>query len=140
MNLRSLPHWVLDNSDFLRTLCENEEKDDNELCYIPFLTCYDESYDFGNLFQKDKPYLHLDRFLIIYYDGLIFLDFIGFQIEFYQLIEPKFYQNELIYEHQEDLKDNPLWDKVFQLKEELIEEYKEHLKLFKEDYVEYYKI
>jgi hypothetical protein len=108
MNLRSLPNWVLDNSDFLRTLFENEEKDNNELCYIPFLTCYDESYDFGDLFQKDKPYLNLDRFLIIYYDGLIFLDFIGFQIEFYQLIEPKFYQNELIYEHQEDLKERTI--------------------------------
>jgi hypothetical protein len=36
--------------------------------------------------------------------------------------------------------DNPKWKHVFELKEELLKEYAEHLKLFQEGYVEYYKI
>jgi len=56
------------------------------------------------------------------------------------IVLKEFKEHELWELHQEDLKDNPLWDKVFQLKEELIEEYKEHLKLFKQGYVEYYKL
>ncbi len=108
INLHALPKWVLEKSDFLQTLLENDDGESNEFTFIPFLTSYDESYDFGALFQREKPYLDLDRFLIIYYDGLIFLDFIGFQIDFYQLIEPKFYQNELIAEFKEDLKDRIL--------------------------------
>jgi len=41
---------------------------------------------------------------------------------------------------QKEIKDNHLWDHVFQLKEELIEEYADHLKLFEMNLVEYYKL
>lgn len=40
---------------------------------------------------------------------------------------------------QKDIINNPLWSHVFQLKEELIEEYAQHLKLFELNLVEYYK-
>lgn len=56
------------------------------------------------------------------------------------IVLKEFKEHELWEIHQNDLKDNPLWDKVFALKEELIEEYKEHLELFKQGKVEYYKI
>ena len=42
--------------------------------------------------------------------------------------------------HQKDLADNPLWNHVFELKQELLEEYSEHLKLFEQGLVGYYKI
>ena len=56
------------------------------------------------------------------------------------IVLKEFKEHELWELHQKDLEGNPLWDNVFRLKEELIEEYKEHLKLFKEGCVEYYKI
>jgi hypothetical protein len=56
------------------------------------------------------------------------------------IVFKEFKEHELWEYHQNDLKDNPLWDKVFALKDELIEEYKEHLELFKQGKVEYYKI
>ena len=41
---------------------------------------------------------------------------------------------------QSSIKDNPFWLHVFKLKEELLQEYAEHLKLFEMNLVEYYKI
>ena len=41
--------------------------------------------------------------------------------------------------HQEDIKDDPRWAHVFALKEELIEEYKEHKRLVELGQAEFYK-
>jgi hypothetical protein len=91
INLHKLPKWVLEQSDFLKTLYE-ECDSSNELSYIPFLNEYDESYDFSELFQKEKPYIDFEIAIFIYKDTLKFLDFIGFECSFYQLIEPKKYE------------------------------------------------
>ncbi len=91
INLYKLPKWVLEQSDFLKTLYE-ECDSSNELSYIPFLNEYDESYDFSELFQKEKPYLDVELAILIYKDTLQLLDFFGFERPFYQWIEPKKYE------------------------------------------------
>ncbi len=111
INLSNIPNWGLNNSDFLKTIyedCFNEIKDENnKLYYIPFLNQYDHSYDFSQLFQKNNCYINIDFYFLIYRDILQFLDYIGFNIPFYKLIEPKDYeylvdilkQNEELYNH-----------------------------------------
>jgi endogenous inhibitor of DNA gyrase (YacG/DUF329 family) len=56
------------------------------------------------------------------------------------IVLKEFNEHELWEIHQKKIIDNPLWKKVFELKEELLEEYKEHLKLFEQGLVEYYKV
>jgi hypothetical protein len=56
------------------------------------------------------------------------------------IVLKEFEEHELWEHHQYKLKDLPSWNHVFELKEELIQEYSEHLKLFEQGYVEYYKI
>ena len=56
------------------------------------------------------------------------------------IVLKEFEENQLWENHQYKLKDNPLWDHVFELKENLLKEYEEHLKLFEMNLVEYYKI
>jgi hypothetical protein len=97
LNLNKTPQWVLNKSHFLKTLYENRDidndNDTNSLTYIPFLDKYDVNYDFSKLFKNDEEYINLELFLSIYFDGLLFLDFINFEIEFYKLIEPNDYRN-----------------------------------------------
>lgn len=90
LNLSNIPNWVFENSDVLNTLKENSDNI-NELEYIPFLTEYNNTFDFSQIFQKDNAYLNLDNYLSIYLDIFQFLDFICFEIPFYKLIEPKDY-------------------------------------------------
>jgi predicted DNA-binding protein YlxM (UPF0122 family) len=56
------------------------------------------------------------------------------------IVLKEFKEHEIWEYKQSGIIDNPLWNHVFKLKEELLEEYKEHLKLFKQGCVEYYKI
>ncbi len=108
IHLSNIPEWVLEKSVFLKTLkedCFHEIENDNY--YIPFLNQYNDTFDFANVFQKNNPYLNLDNYMNIYLDLYIFLDFIGFEIPFYQLIEAKDYkhishilfQNNELYHH-----------------------------------------
>ncbi len=108
INLSNIPQWVLEKSVFLKTLKDDCSSDnDNNNYYIPFLNHYDYTFDFVNVFQKNEPYLNLDNYMSIYLDLYIFLDFIGFEIPFYQLIKPKDYkhlthiliQNNELYNH-----------------------------------------
>lgn len=110
INLSNIPEWVLENSIFLKTLkedCIDEDENENELYYIPFLEHFDDTFDFSIIFQKDQPYLNLDNYILIYLDIFKFIDFIGFEIPFYKLIEPKDYkhishildENKKIYDH-----------------------------------------
>lgn len=97
LNLSNIPSWVFENSDILKTLkedCKEDDENQNELHYIPFLTDYDQNqFDFSNIFQKEHPYLNLDNYMTIYLDIFKFLDFICFEIPFYQLLEPKNYNH-----------------------------------------------
>lgn len=56
------------------------------------------------------------------------------------IVLKEFAEHEIWEYKQYTIKDNPLWEHVFRLKEKLIEEYAEHLKLFEMNLVEYYKI
>lgn len=56
------------------------------------------------------------------------------------IVLKEFNEHEIWEYKQSSIIDNPLWKHVFELKEKLIEEYKEHLKLFNQGCVEYYKI
>lgn len=62
--------------------------------------------------------------------------------KYYQknIVLKEFKEHELWELHQKDLIDNPQWSHVFDLKKELLEEYEEHLKLYQQGIVEYYKI
>ncbi len=95
INLSNIPQWVLENSLFLKTLKEDcmNDNDNDDNYYIPLLNHYDQTFDFMNVFQKNEPYLNLDNYISIYLDLYIFLDFIGFEIPFYQLIQPKDYKH-----------------------------------------------
>jgi hypothetical protein len=107
LKLSNIPNWVFENSEILKTLkedCINENN--NELNYIPFLTQYDDNqFDFSNIFQKENSYLNLDNYMTIYLDIFQFLDFICFEIPFYQLIQPKnYYHLKDIFESNNKLK------------------------------------
>lgn len=95
LNLSNIPYWVFENSEILKTLKEEcIDEDQSKLHYIPFLTDYDNNkFDFSNIFQKEKVYLNLDNYISLYLDIFQFLDFICFEIPFYQLIEPKDYNH-----------------------------------------------
>lgn len=56
------------------------------------------------------------------------------------IVLKEFKEHELWEHHQYKLKNDSLWSHVFKLKEELIKEYEEHLKLFEKGLVEYYKL
>ncbi len=83
-----LPKWCLKHSHFLNKLYEDNENE--EYIFIPILLQYDQSYDFSEMFEQDLPYLR-PPFFYIYFDGLIFLDFIQFDLSFDQLLKPQMY-------------------------------------------------
>lgn len=56
------------------------------------------------------------------------------------IVLKEFIEHETWEYKQSSIIDDPLWKHVFELKEKLIEEYAEHLKLFEKGLVEYYKI
>ncbi len=97
LNLSNIPNWVFENSDVLKTLkedCKEDDENQNNLHYIPFLIHHDQNqFDFSNIFQKEHPYLNIDNYISIYLDIFQFLDFICFEIPFYQLLEPKNYNH-----------------------------------------------
>jgi len=56
------------------------------------------------------------------------------------IVLKEFAEHEIWEYKQSTIIDNPKWKHVFELKEELLQEYAEHLKLFQEGHVEYYLI
>ncbi len=100
-SLDRFPQWVLERSDFLRTLCEDtfSSGSSDGIMEIPsFLPQYTSDFDFADLFMKDAPYVNTELFISIYEDGRAFLDFIGFDITT-SIFKPDLYDKSIIPDH-----------------------------------------